>query len=137
MNLSTDDQRYTMLFYRPHNGQRAMDVERSNFEYRRTAMWVANRWLVYACIVACLLLTVMSILNLPAPLAWTAGTLVAGLLALTVGRVVRALHLLYRCQHCGTLPYRTLNEYKCGGLGPARANFMSPRICPQCGTQIR
>ena len=115
-----------------------MDVERSNFEYRRTAIWVVNRWLVYVCIVVCVpLLTLMSTFNLPSQFAWTAGTLAAGLFALTMGRVVRALHLLYRCQHCGTLPYRTLNEYKCGGLGPARANFMSPRTCPQCGAQIR
>ena len=115
-----------------------MDLESSNFEYRRAAIWVVNRWLVSACIVACaLFLTLRGTLDLPAQFAWTAGMLAAGLIALTVWRVVRALHVLYRCQHCGTLPYRTLSEYKCGGLGPARANFMSPRSCPQCGAQIR
>jgi len=45
--------------------------------------------------------------------------------------------VLYRCPNCGVLPYRTLNEYKCGGLGPTRSNFMSPRACPHCGTRIR
>ena len=52
-------------------------------------------------------------------------------------RVVRALNVLYRCPKCGVLPYQTLNEYKCGGLGPSRANFMSPTHCPKCGTRVR
>ena len=114
------------------------EIKLADFRNRRVAIWVQNRWLVYACLVVCLLLvTLAGALNVPAQLAWTAGTLACGLITLTVTRVVRGLHVLYRCPICGVLPYRTLNEYKCGGLGPARANFMSPRSCPQCGTQIR
>jgi hypothetical protein len=114
------------------------EIELADFRNRRVAIWVQNRWLVYACLVVCpLLLTLAGALNVPAQLAWTAVTLAAGLIALTVARVVRALHVLYRCPNCGLLPYRMLNEYKCGGLGPARSNFMSPGTCPQCGTQIR
>jgi hypothetical protein len=30
-----------------------------------------------------------------------------------------------------------LIEHKCGGLGPTRANFISPRACSHCGTRIR
>src|SRR3954470_9845815 len=100
-----------------------MDAELSNFEDRRTTIWVVNRWLVYACIVACtLLLTFISILDMPAQFSWTAGVLATGLIALTVGRAARALHVLYRCPNCGTLPYRTLNEYKCGGRPSERLN---------------
>jgi hypothetical protein len=113
------------------------EIELPDFKYRRSAIWVQNRWLVYACLVICVLLILAGAMNLPAQLAWTAGTLAASLIAVTVARTVRALHVLYRCPNCGVLPYRMLTEYKCGGLGPARANFMSPRICPQCGTQIR
>ncbi len=80
---------------------------------------------------------VAGILNMPAQLSWTAAVLTAGLVAITVARIVRALHVLYRCPNCGVLPYQTLNEYKCGGLGPSRSNFMSPRACPHCGTRIR
>jgi hypothetical protein len=114
------------------------EIELPDFKYRRSAIWVQNRWLVYACLVVCVLLPILAgALNLPAKLVWTAGTLAASLIALTVARVVRALHTLYRCPNCGILPYRMLNDYKCGGLGPARANFMSPRTCPYCGTRIR
>ena len=45
---------------------------------------------------------------------------------MTVTRIVRALNALYRCPNCGVLPCQTLNEYKCGGLGPSRSDFMSP-----------
>src|SRR5690242_905395 len=114
------------------------EIELPHFRNRRTAIWVQNRGLVYICLVLCVLLLILAgILNVPAQLAWIAGTLAAGLIVLTVARVVRALHVLYRCPNCGFLPYRMLSEYKCGGLGPARSNFMSPRTCPQCGTQIR
>jgi len=109
-----------------------------NFEYRRTEIWLVNRRLVFGCVAAtALLIVVASILNMPVQLSWTAALLVAGLVAVTTFRVVKALNVLYRCPNCGVLPYRTLNEYKCGGLGPTRANFMSPRACPHCGTRIR
>jgi hypothetical protein len=77
------------------------------------------------------------VLNLPLQLAWFAATMTAALVAVTTVRIVRALHVLYRCPECGVLPYQALNEYKCGGLGPSRSNFMSPRACPHCGTRIR
>lgn len=116
-----------------------VDLSRvANFENRRTQIWQGNRRLVFACFVAVALLAiVVSVLNMPVQLSWTAATLTAGLIAVTIARVVSALNTLYRCPNCGVLPYRTLNEYKCGGLGPNRANFMSPRACPHCGTQIR
>jgi predicted RNA-binding Zn-ribbon protein involved in translation (DUF1610 family) len=130
-----ENQRRTMP---SHRGFGVHEIELPDFKYRRSAIWTQNRWLVYACLVICVLLLILaSRLHLPAQLAWTAGTVAVSLIALTVVRVVRALHMLYRCPNCGVLPYRILTEYKCGGLGPARANFMSPRNCPQCGTQIR
>jgi hypothetical protein len=110
----------------------------STFEHHRTEIWRANRHLVFGCFAAIALLAiVVSVLNMPVQLSWTAATLTAGLVAVTIIRIVAALNVLYRCPHCGVLPYRTLHEYKCGGLGPTRANFMSPRACPHCGTRIR
>ena len=94
--------------------------------------------MVFGCVAALALMTfVVSILNMPVQLFWMAAMVTAGLVAVTIARVVRALNTLYRCPKCGVLPYQTLNEYKCGGLGPTRANFMSPRACPHCGTRIR
>lgn len=114
------------------------EIELPDFEYRRRAIWVQNRLLVYACLVACFLLLILAeVFNIPTQLAWAEAALAAGLIALTIARVVRALNVLYRCPDCGVLPYSTLNEYKCGGLGPSRSNFMSPRACPQCGARIR
>jgi hypothetical protein len=118
-----------------------LDVDQarvSTFEHRRTRIWQVNRRLVFGCCAAIALLAlVMSVLNMPVQLSWTAATLTAGLVVLTIVRIVSALNALYRCPNCGVLSYRTLNEYKCGGLGPNRADFMSPRACPQCGTRIR
>ncbi|MBI3527868.1 MAG: hypothetical protein HY067_07855 [Betaproteobacteria bacterium] len=116
-----------------------MDQARlSSFEQRRTEIWRVNRRMVFGCFAAIALLAiVVSVLNMPVQLSWTAAMVTAGLVAVTIIRVVRALNALYRCPNCGVLPYQTLNEYKCGGLGPTRANFMSPRACPHCGTRIR
>ena len=116
-----------------------MDPARvSTFEFRRTEIWRVNRPLVFGCVAAIALLAiVVGILNMPVQLSWTAAMLTAGLVGVTIIRIVRALNGLYRCPNCGVLPYQTLNEYKCGGLGPTRANFMSPRACPHCGTRIR
>ena len=131
----------------PHNGTFVprlsgtpqVDLTRvSNFEHRRTQIWRVNRRMVFGCLAAIALLAiVLSVLNMPVQLAWAAAMVTAGLVAVTITRVVRALNVLYRCPNCGVLPYQTLNEYKCGGLGPTRANFMSPRACPHCGTRIR
>jgi hypothetical protein len=110
----------------------------TSFELRRAEIWRMNRSLVFGCVAAvALMVLVASVLNMPVQLSWTTAMLAAALVAVTVARVVRALNVLYRCPACGILPYQTLNEYKCGGLGPSRANFMSPRTCPHCGTQIR
>ncbi len=110
----------------------------SNFEHRRTQIWRVNRRMVFGCFAAIALLAiVVSVLNMPVQLSWTAVLVTAGLVAVTIARIVSALNVLYRCPNCGVLPYQTLNEYKCGGLGPTRANFMSPRACPHCGTRIR
>lgn len=110
----------------------------SNFEHRRTQIWRVNRRMVFGCFAAIALLAiVVSVLNMPVQLSWTAALVTAGLVAVTIARIVSALNVLYRCPNCGVLPYQTLNEYKCGGLGPTRANFMSPRACPHCGTRLR
>jgi len=109
-----------------------------SFEYRRMEIWRVNRRLLFGCAAAIALMAIVAnVLNMPLQLSWTAAVLTAGLIALTITRVVRALNVLYRCPKCGVLPYQTLNEYKCGGLGPSRANFMSPRSCPDCGTRLR
>ena len=110
----------------------------STFETRRTEIWRVNRRLVFGCVAAIVFMTfVASSLNMPVQLSWMAAMLTAGLVTVTIVRIVRALNGLYRCPNCGVLPYQTLNEYKCGGLGPTRSNFMSPRACPHCGTRIR
>jgi len=109
-----------------------------NFEHRRARIWRANRALIVGSVAAiALALLVAQVLNVPAQLFWLAAGAAGALAAFTVARLVRALDALYRCPNCGLLPYRTLNEYKCGGLGPTRSNFMSPRACPYCGTRIR
>ena len=110
----------------------------TRFEIRRTAIWHANRnWILVS-------VGAVALLVLPAGLASTAPQLAGMLLfaataivAVTVGRIVRALNSLYRCPSCGVLPYHTVSDYKCGGLGPTRADFMSPTRCPHCGTRLR
>lgn len=110
----------------------------SSFELRRADIWRVNRWLIFGCVAAvALMVLVVNVLNMPVQLSWTTAMLAAALVTVTLVRVVRALDVLYRCPGCGVLPYQTLNEYKCGGFGPNRSNFMSPRACPHCGTRIR
>jgi predicted RNA-binding Zn-ribbon protein involved in translation (DUF1610 family) len=110
----------------------------STFETRRAAIWRANRlWVFSAATALTFLALVAALANVPAELAWVSALTAAVLVAITISRVVRALNSLYRCPNCGTLPYQTLSEYKCGGLGPTRANFMSPTHCPKCGTRLR
>lgn len=70
-------------------------------------------------------------------LPWALLALCATLIIFTIRRIVRGLDQLYRCPNCATLPYQTLTDYKCGGLGPSRSDFMSPRACPKCGTRLR
>ena len=94
--------------------------------------------MVFGCFAAIALLPVVgSVPSMPVQLFWTAAIVTAGLIVVTISRIARALNVLYRCPNCGVLPYQTLNEYKCGGLGPSRSNFMSPRASPHCGTRIR
>lgn len=108
------------------------------FESRRTAIWRKNRrWVIATATALAFLILIAALADVPAELTWISALIAAALFAITIARVVRALNVLYRCPNCGVLPYRTLNEYKCGGLGPTRANFMSPRACPHCGTRIR
>jgi predicted RNA-binding Zn-ribbon protein involved in translation (DUF1610 family) len=110
----------------------------STFEDRRAEIWRVNRRMVFGCVAALTFLGIVgNVLNMPVQLFWASALVTAGLVAVTITRVVQALNALYRCPNCGVLPYQTLNEYKCGGLGPTRANFMSPRACPHCGTRIR
>jgi hypothetical protein len=110
----------------------------TTFETRRAAIWKINRRWVFASAAAVALVVMFAgLANAPRDLAWALALVAGGLLAVTLTRIVRALNALYRCPNCGVLPYQTLNEYKCGGLGPTRSNFMSPTQCPKCGTRLR
>ncbi len=110
----------------------------ATFEARRAAIWKLNRRWVFASAAAVALVGMFAgLANVPRDLAWALVLGAGGLLSVTVTRIVRALNTLYRCPDCGVLPYQTLSEYKCGGLGPTRSNFMSPTHCPKCGTRLR
>ena len=110
----------------------------TTFETRRSAIWKVNRRWVFASAAAVALVVMFTgLANAPRELAWVLALGAGGLLAVTLTRVVRALNVLYRCPNCGALPYQALNDYKCGGLGPTRSNFMSPTHCPKCGTRLR
>jgi hypothetical protein len=110
----------------------------SGFKSRRSAIWFTNRLWVIASLVLMLFLVMLGSLdNAPRDpiLVLAAATAVA--VFFTLARIVRALDALYRCPNCGTQPYQALSDYKCGGLGPSRSDFMSPTHCPNCGTRIR
>lgn len=110
----------------------------TTFEARRSAIWKANRRWVFGSVLAVALAAMLaSLANAPPEFAWMLGLTAAAFLVVTAVRVVRALNALYRCPNCGLLPYQTLNEYKCGGLGPTRSDFMSPTHCPGCGAKLR
>ena len=110
----------------------------SRFEIRRAAIWQGNRnWLLASAASLALLAVLAGLDNATPQLAGALIVSAAATIGVTVARVVRALNALYRCPNCGAQPYLTLNEYKCGGLGPTRANFMSPTHCPKCGTRLR
>jgi hypothetical protein len=110
----------------------------TTFEARRAEIWKVNRrWVFASAAAAALVAMFASLANAPRNLAWALALGAGVLLVVTLTRIVRALNALYRCPNCGTLPYQTLSEYKCGGLGPTRANFMSPTHCPKCGTRLR
>jgi len=110
----------------------------TTFEARRADIWKVNRrWVFASAAAAALVVMFAGLPNAPQDLAWGLALSAGGLLAVTVTRIVRALSALYRCPNCGVLPYQTLNEYKCGGLGPTRSNFMSPTHCPKCGMRLR
>lgn len=110
----------------------------TTFETRRAEIWKVNRGWVFASASAIALVVMFAgLANTPRDLGWALGLCAGGLLAVTLTRIVRALNTLYRCPNCGVMPYQTLNEYKCGGLGPTRSNFMSPTHCPKCGTRLR
>ena len=108
------------------------------FETRRTAIWHANRaWVVASAATIALAVWFAAMENLATEVSVLAVCAAVAVSGFTTVRVVRALNTLYRCPHCGAQPYQTLNEYKCGGLGPTRANYMSPTHCPKCGTRLR
>ncbi len=109
----------------------------STFEIKRLEVWRANRGLLLVCAASFAALLSVTPGNVPVAIFWVVASLTAIVTATTVARLVGGLTMLYRCPGCGTIPYRVLEEYKCGGLGPARASFMSPSACPQCGTRIR
>ncbi len=110
----------------------------TTFETRRVAIWkVHRRWVFVSAAAIALVVMFAGLANAPRNLAWVLALGAGSLLAVTLTRIVRALHVLYRCPNCGVLPYQALNEYKCGGLGPTRSNFMSPTHCPKCGTRLR
>jgi hypothetical protein len=110
----------------------------TTFETRRAAIWTVNRRWVFASAAAVALVVMFAgLANAPRDLTWALALGAGALLAVTVTRIVWALNTLYRCPNCGLLPYQTLSEYKCGGLGPTRSNFMSPTHCPKCGTRLR
>jgi hypothetical protein len=70
-------------------------------------------------------------------LGWLLAAASVALGAATVARIVKGLNALYRCPNCGALPYQNVTDYKCGGLGPTRRDFMSPTVCPKCGAALR
>jgi hypothetical protein len=108
------------------------------FNTRRSAIWFANRRWIIASLVSLLLLVMLGRLdNAPRDPLLVLAVATAVTVFFTLGRIVRALDALYRCPGCGTQPYQALNDYKCGGLGPSRSDFMSPTHCPNCGTRIR
>ena len=108
------------------------------FETRRAEIWRVNRrWVFASASSVTLVLMFASLANAPRELTWMLVIGASGLLVVTLTRIVRALNALYRCPNCGAMPYQTLSEYKCGGLGPTRSNFLSPTHCPKCGTQLR
>ena len=104
----------------------------TTFETRRAEIWKVNRRWVFASVTAVSLVVMFAgLANAPRDLAWALALSAGALLAVTVTRIVRALNALYRCPNCGVLPYQTLTEYKCGGLGPTRSDFMSPTPLPE------
>jgi hypothetical protein len=107
------------------------------FEARRLAVWTGNRGWLFSSALCCSLAVVMLAAGGRGELFWALVAASAALVAITSHRIVRGLDGLYRCPNCGTLPYQTLTDYKCGGLGPSRSDFMSPRACPACGTRLR
>jgi hypothetical protein len=119
--------------------ERLMDrILDTTFETRRAAIWKVNRRWVFASAAAVALLVMFAgLANAPRDLAWALALGAGSLLAVTLTRIVKALNGLYRCPNCDVLPYQSLNEYKCGGLGPSRSDFMSPTHCPKCGTRLR
>ena len=113
-------------------------ILQTTFEARRAEIWKVNRrWVFASAATAALVVMFAGLANAPRGLAWALALGAGSLVVVTLTRIVRALNALYRCPSCGVLPYQTLNEYKCGGLGPTRSNFMSPTHCPKCGTRLR
>jgi hypothetical protein len=110
----------------------------ASFEARRSAVWAANRpWLAGWVVLACAAIVMLKSAGATNELTWLLALASIVLGVTTVTRIVKALNALYRCPVCGTLPYQNVTDYKCGGLGPTRRDFMSPTVCPKCGTRLR
>jgi len=112
--------------------------EGANFEARRSAVWAENRpWIAGWVVVLCAAIVMLKAAGAANELTWLLAAAAAVLGAVTVVRIVRGLNALYRCPNCGTMPYQSVTDYKCGGLGPTWRDFMSPSVCPKCGTKLR
>ena len=116
----------------------ASSPESATFEARRAAVWAENRpWIAGWVVLLCAAVVILKSAGASNELTWLLATACIVVGGTTVARVVRGLNALYRCPNCGILPYQNVNDYKCGGLGPTRRDFMSPTVCPKCGTRLR
>ncbi len=109
-----------------------------SFEARRSAIWAANRlWMSAWVVLFFAAIVMLRSAGTTNELAWLLAVASVVLGTVTIGRIVKGLNALYRCPNCGTLPYQNVTDYKCGGLGPTRRDFISPALCPKCGTRLR
>jgi predicted RNA-binding Zn-ribbon protein involved in translation (DUF1610 family) len=113
-------------------------LDPSGFEARRSAVWAENRpWIAGSVVLLCAAIVMLKFAGAQNELTWLLAVASVTLGAATIARIVKGLNALYRCPNCGTLPYQDVTDYKCGGLGPTRRDFMSPTACPNCGTRLR
>lgn len=112
--------------------------ERAKFEARRAAVWAESRpWIAGWVVVLCAAIVMLKAAGAANELTWLLAAAAAVLGAVTLMRILRGLNALYRCPNCGTLPYQSVTDYKCGGLGPTGRDFMSPGVCPKCAMKLR
>jgi uncharacterized membrane protein len=110
----------------------------ADFEARRSAVWAENRpWIAGWVVVFSAAIVMLRSAGAENELTWLLAAASVVLGVVTIVRVVTGLNALYRCPNCGTVPYQNVTDYKCGGLGPTRRDFMSPTVCPKCGVKLR